>query len=266
MTKNNSEYWTVFVFDGQVLASACPENRLFWSASQAAQWLVDSEQLIDAGDCRGRACRAALVSAQQAQAMQASGAELVPLRPLLAWEEDLFAFAGRCVQLLNSYQEYRFCGRCGGTTRPLVGETALHCDACNHSYYPRLSPCAIMLVTRGEQCLLARHGGRGDYHTCLAGYVEPGETVENTVLREVHEEVGVSVNAPHYVASQYWPFPGQLMLGFYADYASGDLNPDGIEIVEAGWYHFNDLPPHPNEHTLSGQLIRGFVNRHKNRE
>ncbi|MDM3871189.1 NAD(+) diphosphatase [Porticoccus sp. W117] len=253
----------VFISDGQVLVPESAVQALFWSASQAASWLARAEQRsANVGAFRDAPCEAVAVSADVAQQMEEAGAESVPLRSLMPWGEDLFAFAGRCTQLLDSYKEYRFCGRCGGATEPLAGETAMHCSPCNHSYYPRLSPCAIMLVTRGEQCLLARHGGRGDYFTCLAGFVEPGETVESTVRREVYEEVGVSVNAPKYVASQYWPFPGQLMLGFYADYDSGELAPDGVEIIEADWYHYSDLPPHPNEYTLSGQLIRGFVSRY----
>ncbi|MCV6606161.1 MAG: NAD(+) diphosphatase [Porticoccaceae bacterium] len=244
----------------------CAHKGFFWSQQQAREWLPQGGQSAALGSDWRRDSVAVDVSQHLAGQMVAAGASLAPLRSLLELGEQAFALAGRAVQLLGSYREHRFCGRCGGRNQALNGEHAMHCSACDHSYYPRLSPCAIMLVTRGEYCLLARHGGRGDYFTCLAGYVEPGEQVEQTVRREVREEVGVDVSRLSYFASQCWPFPGQLMLGFYAEYRDGDIAPDGVEIVEADWFHYSDLPQHPGPNTLSGQLIRGFVSRHRDSE
>lgn len=267
MTLQQPNVRYVFVCDGQIVvphSSASPAQPVyFWSTVQAEQWLPLREQLVDMGQYDERQYHAASITEQVAQKMMEIGAAVVPLRSLMEWGEQPFALAGRGVQLLRHYRETRYCGYCGGTTEPVPGEMAVHCGPCNHSYYPRLSPCAIMLVTRGDHCLLARHGGgRGDYFTCLAGFVEPGEPVEYTVQREVFEEVGVSIKTPHYFSSQYWPFPGQLMLGFYAEYDRGELAPDGVEIVEADWFHYSELPPHPSPYTLSGQLIQGFVSRH----
>jgi NAD+ diphosphatase len=134
---------------------------------------------------------------------------------------------------------------------------AMACAACRSLLYPRIAPCVIVLVTRGEEMLLARNARfpRPMYST-LAGFIEPGESAEDTLRREIREEVGVEIGESRYFASQPWPFPNQLMLGFFADYAGGELVPDGDEIAEAGWYHPRDLPPVPPPTSIAGQLIR----------
>ena len=121
-----------------------------------------------------------------------------------------------------------------------------------------------MLITRGEECLLARHARlkTGVYST-LAGFIEPGESVENALHREVAEEVGLKVQNLRFFTSQPWPFPGQLMLGFHADYLSGDIVIEEKEIDDAQWWHYQDLPPVPPTGTLSGQLIQHFVDQFK---
>ena len=182
------------------------------------------------------------------------------LRSLLGiLSDDHFNWAGRATQVLSAYRDHRFCGRCGSLTQPVVNEHASTCSSCDLSFYPRLSPCAIMVITRGEYCLLARNVGWGNWFSALAGFVEAGETVEQTVRRETLEEVGIRVGELTYIGSQPWPFPGQLMLGFHAEYESGHIIPDQTEIAEAGWYRYDALPPHPGIHTLSGQLIKRFV-------
>src|SRR5690606_38828886 len=113
-------------------------------------------------------------------------------------------------------------------------------------YYPRLSPCVIVLITRGDECLLAKHvQSRMNLYSPLAGFVEPGESVETALHREVAEEVGLQIQRPRYFRSQSWPFPGQLMLGFHADYAEGEIVEDPAEIEEARWWHYRDLPSVP---------------------
>jgi NAD+ diphosphatase len=174
--------------------------------------------------------------------------------------DNLFNLLGRAVQINQWYQTHRYCGACGSRTTAVEGERATECQGCNLKFYPRLSPCVMALVRRGPYCLLARnrHWTR-PFYSVLAGFVEPGESVEQSLAREVLEEVGLVVAHPQYFCSQPWPFPGQLMLGFFADYERGDIVPDDIEIAEANWYHYSDLPEIPGEFTLSGQLIRAFV-------
>lgn len=175
-------------------------------------------------------------------------------------DDSLFALAGRARQLLDWELDHRFCGRCGQPMRVDEQERAMCCDPCGIVNYPRISPCVIVLVTRGEQLLLARNANfpRPMYST-LAGFIEAGETAEETLAREVREEVGVEVSNPRYFQSQSWPFPNQLMLGFFAEYAGGDIVCDQVEIADADWFHYSDLPQTPPVASISGQLIQHYV-------
>ena len=174
--------------------------------------------------------------------------------------EDAFLLAGRALQISRWYAEHQYCGRCGRPTRTDSQERAKICDACDLSFYPRLSPCIITLISRGDECLLARHARASKpVFSALAGFIEVGERPEDTVHREVREEVGIEVQSVQYLASQPWPFPGQLMLGFTGEYLSGDIHVDGVEIMEAHWFHYDCLPATPPAATLSGQLIAHFV-------
>lgn len=175
-------------------------------------------------------------------------------------DEQQFLLAGRALQVCQWHRDHQFCGRCGSPTVADTDERAKVCHSCELRFYPRLSPCIISLVTRGDECLLARHTRSSQpIYTALAGFVEPGERPEDTVHREVYEEVGLRVRELRYIASQPWPFPGQLMLGFAAEYADGEITIDGVEIADAKWYRYDRLPQVPPIATLSGQLIARFV-------
>lgn len=183
------------------------------------------------------------------------------LRSLLGQVSDeAFDLAGRACQIINWDKEHRFCGSCGSQTECSDTDLARFCDRCNRQYYPRISPCIIVVVTRGEHCLLAKNAAwERDYYSALAGFVEAGETVERCLMREVREEVGIEVENLTYFGSQPWPFPGQLMLGFHAEFKSGEIQVDHREIAEAHWWHYNNLPACPGPQTLSGRLIAHFV-------
>ena len=187
--------------------------------------------------------------------------EWLSLRSLVGMlDDEMFNLWGRAAQLLHWQKNHRFCGRCGEKTQLHEWEQALKCPACSFSCYPRISPCIIVLVTRGEELLLARSPRfpEGMYST-LAGFVEVGEPVERTVQREIAEEVAIKVKNLRYVASQPWPFPDQLMLGFFAEYDSGEIQIDGQEICDAGWYHHCSLPTIPSEGTIAGRMIRQYI-------
>jgi NAD+ diphosphatase len=174
--------------------------------------------------------------------------------------EDQFTLAGSALQVLQWDRDHRFCGRCGSATYKDADERVKVCSACEFRFYPRVSPCIITLITRGNECLLALHARASQpIYTALAGFIEIGERPEDTLHREVYEEVGVEVKNLRYAVSQPWPFPGQLMLGFYAEYARGEVCVDGTEILDAQWYRYDQLPRVPPLATLSGQLIAGFV-------
>jgi len=179
------------------------------------------------------------------------GRELVALRPLWGVLGDpLWTLAGRALQTLAWNRDHAFCGRCGTPTEHLAGERARGCPNCGLSAYPRLAPAVIMLIERDGAALLC-HGTRfpGRMYSCLAGFVEPGESLEECVRREVREEAGIEVRDLAYAGSQPWPFPHSLMIGFHGRYASGELRLDPSEIVDGGWFRpdaLPDLPPYPS--------------------
>lgn len=173
--------------------------------------------------------------------------------------------AGRAVQIVEWARTHRFCGRCSEPAELTEGERAMRCPRCGLVSFPRLSPAMITLVTRGEpgpdqEALLAR-GVRWTtpMYSCLAGFVEPGESLEAAVLREVHEEVAITVCRPTYFGSQPWPFPNSLMVGFMAEYESGEIVCDETEIVDAGWYRRDELPMVPHGISIARRLIDAWV-------
>ena len=179
-----------------------------------------------------------------------------------AVDEDFFAVAGRAKQIVGWHVTHRFCGRCGGETKIASGEPAMRCTRCGMMHYPRVSPAVIVRVRRGDEILLARSPGfpKG-MRSVLAGFVEPGESIEETIHREVREEVGLEVENLRYFGSQPWPFPNSLMIGFTADYAGGDLTPEPGEIEAAGWYRACDLPQLPPRVSIARRMIDDFVAR-----
>lgn len=178
--------------------------------------------------------------------------------------ESDFQLAGRALQILRWFYDHQYCGRCGTPTQTHQRDLARHCVKCSLDFYPRLSPCIITLVTRGDYCLLAWHNRSNTRrYSCLAGFIEPGETPEDTLLREVQEEVGINVKNVRYHSSQAWPFPGQLMLGYFAEYGSGEIQVEPEEIIEANWFRFDQLPEVPPAPTISGRLIEEFVRQRK---
>jgi len=186
------------------------------------------------------------------------GQETLELRRFLLQADPVeWQRVSTAAQLLHWAREHRYCGCCGRTTDFHLGERALRCEHCNHNWYPRLSPCVIVVVRRGSQILLARapHYPEG-LHSLVAGFIEAGESAEEAVCREVMEETGIRVGNVRYWGSQSWPFPHQLMLGYSADYLDGELVLQEDEIVSADWYDPEALPLIPGEQTIAGQLIR----------
>ncbi len=168
--------------------------------------------------------------------------------------------AGRAVQLVEWARTHRFCGRCGTPTEQQAGERAMRCPSCGLLAFPRLAPAMITLVTRGDEALLARGVQfRSPLYSCLAGFVEPGESLEGAVVREVREEVGIEVGDVRYWGSQPWPFPHSLMVGFTAEWQSGEIDIDPKEIVDAQWFRRDELPAIPPPISIARKLIDAWL-------
>lgn len=208
------------------------------------------------GSLGGVDCFALLLERDGAPA----GTSFTGLRPLNGRiEDDVFWVAGRALQIVEWDTTHRFCGRCGTPTEPVPGERAKRCPACRLLAYPRISPAVIVRVTRGEEILLARGRRFAEpIYSVLAGFVEPGESLEQTVVREIREEAGIEVADVRYWGSQSWPFPHSLMVGFTAAWAGGELAVDDEELVDAGWFTHDALPQLPMTFSIARSLIEDW--------
>ncbi|MGA2615319.1 MAG: NAD(+) diphosphatase [Spirochaetia bacterium] len=173
-----------------------------------------------------------------------------------------FAVAARALEVVEWDLSHRFCGTCGSSTVLRDGERARECSVCGSLSYPRISPAVIVAVVRDTKILLARAARfPPGLRSVLAGYVEPGETLEECVHREVREETGIEVQNLRYFASQPWPFPHSLMIAFTAEHSGGEIVVDGVELKEADWYTADALPQIPGPMTVARKLIDWFCTR-----
>lgn len=181
---------------------------------------------------------------------------------MLEGDFQVYRMLGYAAQIGTWAREHRFCGSCGGPMQQVQGERAMHCARCELRSYPRISPSMIVLVTRGDEVLLARSPRfvPGVYST-LAGFAEPGESAEDCLRREVMEEVQVTVRNIQYIGSQCWPFPHSMMLGFHAEYAAGEIVPQLDEIEDAQWFRIDALPALPAGRSIARHLIDLYVAR-----
>ena len=178
-------------------------------------------------------------------------------------DEAIIWTAGRANQLIHWNREHQFCGKCGHVTEDSRMERAIICPQCGLVNYPRVSPAIIIAVIKEDQILLARNKRfKSKFYSVLAGFVEPGETLEECARREIFEEVGLGVKKIHYFGSQPWPFPNSLMVAFTAEYDGGKIRVDNSEIIEAGWFTADKLPPVPPRLSIARKLIDWFVEKY----
>jgi NAD+ diphosphatase len=176
--------------------------------------------------------------------------------------DALLALAGRAFQIAEWDRSHQFCGRCGTPTRDRADVRAKECPACGHVVFPRVSPAMMVLVTRGRELLLARANRFPKaMYSALAGFVEPGESIEDCIHREVREEVGVEVDGLRYFASQSWPFPHSLMIAYTAEHVGGEVRPCDEEIADARWFALDALPALPSPVSIARRLIDATVAR-----
>lgn len=187
--------------------------------------------------------------------------EAVSLRSLFGTvSEELFWTAGKAYQFAHWDRTHRFCGVCGSPTRLDCREVMRSCVSCGKTVYPRISPAIITAVVRDGKLLLAHNAQRSHtFYSVLAGFVEPGETLEECVVREVKEETGITCGSVTYMGSQPWPFPDSLMIAFTASHVSGEIEVDGVEIDHAYWCDPHNLPTVPPPPSVARRLIQWFV-------
>lgn len=210
------------------------------------------------GEMQGRPCFAAELPGN---AVPPPGAEFKGLRSI--WGnvgQEAYRLAGKAVQIVEWDRTHRFCSACGAPTILKQDEGAKACPACGALYFPRLSPAVIVLIRDGERALLARsHRFPPGRYSTVAGFVEPGETLEEAAEREIMEEVGVRVKNLTYFGSQPWPFPHSLMVGFTAEYAGGEIRLQESEIADARWFTPDAMPDLPPPLSIARRLIDWFL-------
>lgn len=174
-------------------------------------------------------------------------------------DEDIYLLAGKALQINLWDRNHQFCGRCGTPTENSKRDMAKVCSQCGFRSYARLSPAVITAIIKDGEILMARHGYRGGMYGLIAGFVEPGETLEEAVEREIMEEVGLKVKNVKLFGNQPWPFPHSLMVGFTAAYESGEIKVDGREITSAKWFTPEELPRIPSKVSIASELIDWFI-------
>ncbi len=254
-------YWFVFLRHKLLVASDTDTAAIPFGEGLDKWGLVGLRQHY-LGTLRGFPCQGVEVGDKTPapQGMAFEGLRLLYGR----LEEDCFKVALTAMHLVEWDRTSQFCGRCGERTELRREERAKECTGCGALIFPRISPAVIVLIERGDKVLLARAARfTENIYSVLAGFVEPGESLEETVRREIEEETGILVEDVRYFGSQPWPFPDSLMIAFTARYKSGEIRIDGKEIVDARWFSVDDLPHIPGRVSIARKLIDLFIEKHQ---
>lgn len=248
---NELAYWLLRI-DGQLFTTTSTTGGELFPCRHASDFGNPRESLL-VGQWQGLPCYAAELDEPPPDIP----GELISIRSLFSLaDEETIALARRAALLLDWQKNHRYCGKCSSPTNRKPGEYSMTCPECGLVAYPRISPAVMVLISRGDQLLLARsHRFKPGVFSALAGFVETGETLEQCAAREVREEVGIEITNLRYFGSQSWPFPDSLMVAFFADYAGGTILPDPAEIEDAGWFSRNALPALPEPMSLAWRMI-----------
>lgn len=253
--ETDSGLW--FVFNAGRLLINTEKNHVP-SREELDEAMNSQERSLYLGLLDGHPCYCSCVQCDSVSREGLSFRELRSLYGVL--DEQEFLLANRAAQITQWDLTSRFCGRCGQKTEDKADERAKVCPACGLIIYPRISPAVITMVIRDKKILLAHANHfRGNMYSLIAGFVEPGETLEDAVQREIMEEVGLRVKNIRYFSSQPWPYPDSLMIGFVADYAGGEIRADGAEIRDAGWYGNGEYPELPSKLSIARKMIDWFM-------
>lgn len=255
--KNNKQYWLIFHNDLLLIDESNHEKLLTNTHINAITKLLTHKHrllLLEDGEI--------FCAELNATIPIPSGLTAMPLRKALDMlGSKWYNIVTKAYAIINWDKNHRYCGRCGTSTETKAGMFERLCTKCGLTFYPRISPSIIVLISRGNDILMARSPQFAPgVFGLIAGFVEAGERAEDAVHREVKEEVGISIKNLRYFGSQSWPFPDSLMLGFTAEYHEGQLVIDKEEIETAGWYHYDNLPGRPTyQISMAHKLIEHFI-------
>lgn len=230
------------------------QDKLFLPEGPCPDWLDLKHPPLSFATLHGRPVQvAAIPSSLQ------TPPELVA-EPFNSFQErikpDLMSIAGTGKQLLHWQRMSRFCSYCNAHLEQMPGSWGKKCVRCGHEHFPHIHPCAIVVIRRDDQLLLVhKPEWPAERYSLVAGFLDVGESLEECAMREAKEETGVTIKNVRYVASQAWPFPSQLMVGFVADYAYGDIKLDDKEVDDARWFTIGSLPSLPASRSIARFLI-----------
>ncbi|MCL6269842.1 NAD(+) diphosphatase [Sansalvadorimonas sp. 2012CJ34-2] len=254
-TEGSSHQWLYLVFvKGQIVPA--PDQGYCWTALPVQEEHILQRHTLGSSDT----CAFVAVEVAPNRIL----IEPEPLRSAIISDKLPGQILLQAGALINWGRNFRFCPRCKTRLEPVEkgADRSRTCSQCSFRAYPVLSPCIIVLITRGDSILLARsHRHPPGFRSLVAGFVEPGEDLEQAVAREVMEETGIKVTDIQYSSSQPWPFPHNLMVGFTARYESGELTIDPEELAAADWYPVDKLPKLPPKQTIARSLIDRWVER-----
>ena len=247
--------WAIIQGNNSVLFER--DDQLILPENDLPEWLTPKQAPLCIGLWQGRPLRAFNISAQLSMQSPFKG------EPFNAAEQRLdmqtLTLVGLAKQILHWERQSRFCPVCGLATGRIPFTWGKRCTDCGSDHFPHIHPCAIILVKRGNELLLTRKAewlpGR---YSLVAGFLDFGESLEECAIREVREETGIEIKNVRYVGSQNWPFPAQLMAGFVADYAAGEIMVDRAELEDAAWFPLETLPSLPPKRSIARWIIDNF--------
>jgi NAD+ diphosphatase len=255
--KKDSGFWFVFCLN-KLLIKNNTENFGIPYVANLRELQLFQERTQYLGTLQGQPCYCAEVPSDTIAPEGMSFMELRSLYNVL--DEDIFLLAGKAIQIVHWDHTHQYCSCCGVQVSQLPDERAKKCPECGSLSYPRISPAVIVAVLKDNKILLARaRNFNSNMYSIIAGFVEPGETLEECIKREVMEEVNLQVKNIKYFGSQHWPFPHSLMIGFTAEYENGEISVDGTEISDAGWFEADALPEIPPKMSISREIIDSFI-------
>ncbi len=250
-------YWLPFIKDEILVESYGKEIALIQADNQEIQARLQTQEVLYIGTFDGVPCMTCEI---ESAFVIPDGWRALSLRALFSkLDEVAYGVVGYALQLLYWRHTSHFCPVCGHIPQDEIGTWGRHCPHCGHTAYPHVTPAILALVHDGERMLLTHKPGWGKRYSCIAGFAEPGESLEECVQREVYEEVGLEVTDIQYVGSQPWPFPHQLMVGYTARYVDGTLRLEEQELDDALWFGTDALPEMPPPMSLAYHIIDGWV-------